>query len=360
MKFTDYHKNIFAAVLLIFSITACNDVEKSNSNKRTIADVIGRQISIPDTVNKIVGVRAASLRFISYLNAVDMVVGVEENEHRGNRVYTIAHPELKELPQIGPMMGGDAELILKQQPDVIFMTYTTAEFADKLQQKTGIPVVVIEAPPFVLSKDKMYKSINLMAEVLNKQKRADSLINFIEKQLDLLAKLSSNQEFNKSVYVGGISYRGAHGINSTQAFYPPFEFIKVNNIAKSIDSELISHTKGTFIDIEQILKWNPDYIFIDKAGLDLCMKDFKENPILRNNLKAFADSNVYSVLPYNNYATNYELNIINAFFIGKKLKPQAFKNIDLNQKAKEIIKAFYGKDAYDKIYNEYPAFKSLR
>ena len=41
-------------------------------------------------------------------------------------------------------MGGDAELIMAVQPDVIFMSSTTAGDADDLQRRTGIPVVALE------------------------------------------------------------------------------------------------------------------------------------------------------------------------------------------------------------------------
>jgi iron complex transport system substrate-binding protein len=344
---------------LLFSIAACNNTDEKSIESKQITDMIGRKISIPDTVKSVVGLRASSLRFLVYMDAVEMIAGVEENEFRGERVYTIAYPELKQKPAIGPMMGGDAELILKQNPDVIFMSYTTAEFADAMQNKTGIPVVVIECPPFVRNKAKVFETFSLMGKVLNKENRADSLINFIKSEIENLEKLASLQENNASVYIAGVSYRGAHGINSTQASFPAFDFVGLNNIAKQIDSNLISHIKGTFIDIEQLIQWNPDYVFIDQSGLELVNKDLNTKSVLKQNLKAFENQNVYTILPYNNYATNYELNIINAYFVGKILKPNAFEDEDFDENAKRILNFFYGRDVYNKVLTEYPAFKKL-
>lgn len=353
-------KYVLIILLIISVITACNNTSENERESKEITDMAGRKINIPDTVKTVIGLRAASLRFLVYMNAMDMIVGVEENEHRGNRVYTIAYPELKTKPTIGPMMGGDAELILKQNPDVIFMSYTTAEYADALQNKTGIPVVVIECPPFIRNNEKIYETISLMGKVLNKENRADSLINFIKSEIKNLEKLASMQENNASVYIAGVSYRGAHGINSTQASFPAFEFVGLNNIAKQIDSNLISHIKGTFIDIEQLIQWNPDYIFIDFAGIENIKKDLKTKPIIRQNIKAFENNNIYTILPYNNYATNYELNLVNAYFVGKILKPNAFADEDFNANAKRILNFFYGRNVYNKVLTEYPAFKKLK
>ncbi len=99
------------------------------------------------------GVRAVALRLLVYMDATHMIAGVEQNEKNSLTPYVIAHPELTTLPSIGPPMGGDAELILKSDPDGIFITYTTAGDADALQKKTGIPVVAIECPDFGTARD---------------------------------------------------------------------------------------------------------------------------------------------------------------------------------------------------------------
>ena len=67
---------------------------------------------------------------------------IERNMDYG-RPYIYAYPELTDLPSIGPQFGGEPELILGQEPDVIFITYETEEGADELQELTGIPVIVL-------------------------------------------------------------------------------------------------------------------------------------------------------------------------------------------------------------------------
>ena len=103
-----------------------------DNNKKEIVDMLGRTVSMPEKVERVVGVEAGALRLIVYLNASELVVGIEDTELDAMNPYNLAHPELVNLPVIGPMHGGDAELITAQQPDVIFWTYTTVDDADEL------------------------------------------------------------------------------------------------------------------------------------------------------------------------------------------------------------------------------------
>ncbi|MHC1635832.1 MAG: hypothetical protein ACXQTS_04310, partial [Candidatus Methanospirareceae archaeon] len=75
--------------------------------KLTVVDDADRTVTIHKPVKRVVGVEAGALRLIVYLRATDRVVGVEDVEKRypGARPYIIAHPELAELPSIGPIHG---------------------------------------------------------------------------------------------------------------------------------------------------------------------------------------------------------------------------------------------------------------
>jgi iron complex transport system substrate-binding protein len=351
---------IFAAFLLL--INSCNQKENGAENTRTITDMLGREISVPDTITRIVGVRAGALRMITYMGAAKQVVGVEENELRDWRPYSIANPYLLNLSTIGPMMGGDSELILNSKPDVIFITYATVADANALQKRTGIPVIAIDCPEFGTHRHILYESLNLMAEILHKTARADSLIAYIENSIQDLDSITSNlsKQSKPKVYVGGVSYSGSHGITSTQPYYPPFEFTNAKNVAKQIAEEKFSHVKGTFIDIEQLLAWNPDVLFIDCGGIELVQKSIKEKKILERNIAAFKNEQMYVLYAYNNYANNYEMVLANSWYVAKKMYPGEFAHIDIKEKVNEITKMFLGKPIYDELIAESGAYTEFK
>jgi len=177
----------------------------------TIEDSLGRSVKVPEEVERIVGVEAGALRMITYLEATDLVVGVENFEKRDRkRPYRLAHPELGELPSVGPIHGGDPELLVSARPDVIFWTYTTRGKANDLQVKTGIPVIGLNyGGPRSMTRGDFYSTLRLMGKVLDREKRAEEVIEFINDEIvTLRGKVEGGEESGPSAFVGGIGYRG--------------------------------------------------------------------------------------------------------------------------------------------------------
>ncbi|MBN2368005.1 iron ABC transporter substrate-binding protein [Candidatus Woesearchaeota archaeon] len=313
----------------------------------------GREVYIPEKIERIVGIEAGALRLITYLDALDMVAGIEEVELQEGRPYGFAHPEIKEKPLIGPIHGGDAELILAQNPDLIFWTYTDAGKADELQERTGIPVIVLDYGDIDDQKETFYASLRLLGKVLGREKRSESVIQFFEDIIYELDERTKNNAFDGNVYIGGVANRGAHGFASTEPDYSAFRFLNVNNAASGIELE------HAFIDPEQIITWNPDIIFIDESGYELVMNDLKNESAFYNTLDAVKQGEVYAVMPYNAYTTNYATVLANSYYIGVVLYPEQFSDIFPDEKADEIYKFLLGKPVYNEMKKMYGGFRKV-
>ena len=366
---------IYLLTILIVTVGFCGCMENTAENKAQltnedtgkikIVDAIGREVEVPKEVNKIICSGPGCLRLIIYLNATDKVVGIEgfEKKKGTGRPYIIAHPELLDLPVIGN--GGPAEIgkgpnleqVLKVQPDVIFITYVTKEKADEIQQKTGIPVVVLSYGKLAtFDNEDIFNSLRIAGKILGKEDRAEDVIKFIKDcENDLKNRTKDIPDEGKpTVYVGGIGFKGTHGIDSTQCKYPPFEAVNAKNVADELGKE--GHV---FVNKEQILKWNPDVIFIDEAGLKLVIEDYNKNREFYNSLKAFKNGNVYGLLPYNFYTTNIGTALADAYYIGKVLYPERFTDINPEEKADEIYTFLVGKPVYEEMKKQFGGFKKL-
>jgi ABC-type Fe3+-hydroxamate transport system substrate-binding protein len=231
----------------------------------TVRDMLGRTVVVPELIERVIALRAGALRMLSYLDAVDLVAGIEEPERRSDRPYLTAYPQLRDLPPVGPHMGGDPELLVAARPDLIFLTFTSRGQADDLQTRTGIPVIALEYGNFSDERELFFSSLRLMAALTDRTDRADSLIAGINASITELALRTClvPDDERPRVYVGGVSYRGPRGINSTEPFYPPFRFINARNLAGDLPARLINPIQGTYIDIEQLIVWDPDVLFMD-------------------------------------------------------------------------------------------------
>ncbi len=325
-----------------------------------ITDMTGRNVTVPLDPAKIICIGPGALRLMVYLNVQDKLAGVEDMEKLSSagRPYRMANPQLAKLPRIGP--GGpasinkkpDLEAILSVQPDLIFMTYADAPLADDVQKKLNIPIVVLSYGAFATFDERIYDSLKLAGKILNRDKRAEAVIQFIESaRKELQEKTKAIQDSEKSgVFVGGIGFRGAFGIESTEKNYIPLRWTNAKNIAESLQSSEGSHV---FIDKEKLLAVNPDVIFIDGGGLKLVEQDVLKTPEYYKALKAFQNKRVYSLLPFNSYTTNIESALADAYAIAKILYPKAFEDIDPEKKADEIYAFMVGKPVYAEMKKDY-------
>jgi len=345
------------AVVIGFSLSAC----ALASSITKIKDLLGRTVEVPKEVERIVCAGPGALRLIVYLNANDKVVGVEDAEKRwgsSGRPYAMAHGELRNLPSIGPGGPGrlpNTEALIELSPDVVFMTYIDARTADNIQDKINIPVVVLSYGKLATFGKPLFTSLELAGKILRKEERAEKVIGFIKGiQEDLRARTEDIPDEEKStVYIGGIGHKGAHGIESTEAKFPPFVFVHAKNVVDELGGW------HHFIDKEKLLEWDPDVIFIDEGGFQLVKQDYQKNPEFYSSLKAFKNGNVYGTLPFNFYTTNIGTALADAYYVGKVLYPDNFKDIEPEEKADEIYTFLVGKPVYNEMKKGFGGFKRI-
>ena len=214
------------------------DTEEKDG-KRTIVDSMDREVEIPAEVDSIVCLNVTSLRYTCYMQAQDLVVGVEDYEQKQSisRPYNYVNfDKFKDLPVVGNNGEHYIEEIITAEPDVIMMSALGNCDADDVQEKTGIPVVVIPGSDQMMDEN-VYETFRIMGEVYQKEDRAEELIAYLEetkKDLDSRTKDIPEEE-KQSVYVGGVSFKGAHGFEGTEANYAPFSAIYAKNLANKTD-----------------------------------------------------------------------------------------------------------------------------
>lgn len=269
-----------------------SSVADSEGSLRIVTDASGRQVEIPKDVKSIVCVGVGSLRFTTYMGATDLVIGVEQNEIEpqiGKPFSYINNDLFSTLPVMGDNGETYDEEIVKLDPDIIVASMDK-DSADILQLKLKIPVVTI---PLIdnMFDDSAYETLELMGEVYGREERANKLITYIKGIEEDLHNRTKNipEEDKPTVYAAGISFKGAHGFDGTEADYSPFSAIGAKNLADSIQES------GHFnIDLEQVLKWNPDIIFLDYSGMNLINEDYAKNPDYYNSLTAVKEGRLYS------------------------------------------------------------------
>lgn len=66
--------------------------------------------------------------------------------------------------------------------------------------------------------------------------------------------------------------------------------------------------------------------------------------------KAWQTGEVYLEMAYNAYYTNYEIALINTWFLAASVYPELFSDVDMTEKTNEITQMFLGKALAEEIF----------
>lgn len=344
----------------LVALAACSLLIVPSAAARDVVDSAGRTVAVPDTVSRVIGSGSGTLRLLTYLGAQDLVVAVDDMETRrpqfDARPYAMANPQFKTLPVFGEFRGFDRpELIaaLEPQPQVILKAVTTGTGIAPvdLERKTGIPVVTLDFGDLAERRDRLYRALRIIADVIDRQERAEAVIDFFERRIADLGRRSAADPATvpPTVYVGGIAYKGPHGFQATEPAYPPFGFVGLDSVANS-GPGIARDLTHTSVAKEMIVTWDPDFLFLDLSTLQLGegtggLFELRTDPAYRS-LTAVRQGRVYGLLPYNWYSQNFGSILANAYFIGKLVRPHGFADIDPAAEADAIYSFLVGKPVF--------------
>lgn len=371
------------AIMMIFALVACgnqtNTAEESAgqtdppaSNEenqpvnqdetiepRIITDALGRQVEVPANIERIAALGNAQ-RLLVYLGLSDQVVGAAKVTRDNMSGITPATPfayvnkELwADLPCIGDGNGDDfyPEEILVLQPDVIVCSTISEEAVLNLQEQTGIPVVFVETN--TLFSEEYSEAFLILGQTCGVEDRAQEIVDYIDNAItDLHARTKDIPEEGKpSALSAAATFRGAHGIEGVRLKDSLLEAINAHNVAASS----FTGAASAEVDREQILLWNPDFIFCDNGGVHLVRADVEADSTYYEQLSAYNEGRIYQHPSNTSYYSNLELPVANAYFMGSVLYPEQFEDVDIVQKINEVMEFFVGVENYYSILEQYDA-----
>ena len=329
----------------------------------TVTDMIGREVAvIPGSYQRVVCIGAGALRMYSYIGDVGLLCGVEDIDNTSlaerpkmfdsvARPYMLAYGDaFTALPSCG--VGGpqaqtaEAEKILACEPDIVISEYEDVEKEDALQEQLGVPVITLKAGPGGVFDENFFGTMRMLGTIFQNEEKAEQLIAFIEAERAEISSRTADipDEEKPSVYICGLGNWGTTNHLMTAQNYISF------NVANVAVTDLAAPGIQAIEEEKFVaLGEDMDIMIMDAAAVKNIKPLFAETPDMFDTCKAWQDGQVYLEMAYNAYYTNYEIALINTWFIAKTVYPNLFEDIDMTAKTNEVTQAFYGMDLAEQI-----------
>ena len=332
----------------------------------TITDMIGREVTIvPGSYKRVVCIGAGALRMYSYIGDVSLLAGVEDIDNTTAaerpmmfdsvaRPYVLAYGEtFNTLPSCGvggPMaQTAEAEKILSCNPDIVISEYEDVEKEDALQEQLGVPVITLKAGSKGVFDEAFSGSMALLGKVFGEEEKAADLVAFVEAEAaEITARTADIAQENKpSVYVCGLGNWGTTDHLMTAENYVSFQVANVKNTVSGLGIQGIGPIEEEkFVELGDQM----DIIIMDAAAVKNIKPLYAEDPTMFDTCKAWQNGEVYLEMAYNAYYTNFEIALINTWFIAKTVYPEAFADVDMTAKTNQVTKEFLGKELANEIF----------
>ena len=332
----------------------------------TVTDMIGREVTvIPGSYKSVVCIGAGALRMYSYIGDVAKLSGVEDIDNTTlserpmmfdsvARPYVLAYGEtFNTLPSCGvggPMaQAAEAEKILSCNPDIVISEFEDVEKSDALQEQLGVPVITLSTGSKGVFDDKFYGSMELLGKVFGEEEKAASLVQYVQDEAGAIAARVAeiSEEDKPSVYICGLGNWGTTDHLMTAENYVSFEIAGVKNVLSGLGIQGVGPIEEEkFVELGEQM----DIIIMDAAAVKNIKPLYAEDPTMFDTCKAWQNGEVYLEMAYNAYYTNYEIALINTWFIAKTVYPEAFADIDMTVKTNEVTQEFFGMDLAEAIF----------
>ncbi|NLZ49474.1 MAG: ABC transporter substrate-binding protein [Clostridiales bacterium] len=272
-------------MLLVFSV-GCSVQEKSNvknpettKEATTIVDPSGKEITIPEKVDKIISLAPSITEVLVELGFGDKIALVDANSK-----------DLSGLPEgveYVDMMTPDVEKIIALQPDIVLAsTITSTGGTDPAQQlkSAGITLAYI---PTSNSIEGIYSDIMFIAKVLREKEKGQKLVDRTKEKIAKIEEIGKTIKDKKTVYFEIAAAPGIYSFGQGVFLNEMIEIIGAKNV-------LAKEEGWISVSEEAVVAADPDVILTNVNYIPEPVDEIKSRASWKN-IKAVKNNDVYYI-----------------------------------------------------------------
>ena len=293
----------------------------------TLTDQAGREVVIEEEPQRLVSGYYISSSLLIALDLDEKMVGIEAKANK-RAIYTLAAPELIDLPNVGTAKEFNLEGCVALEPDLVILPLKLKSNTETLES-LGIDVLFVNPE----NQELLTEMIHLIAAATNTEDKAQELLDFTAAQEKYLSAVLSGVNAPSVYLAGNSSMLSTAGNAMYQA-----DMIRLAGGVNAANE--ITDTYWVEIDYEQLLTWNPDYIIL-ASDASYTVDDVLADPNLAA-CAAVVNKNVYQ-LPNKAEAWDSPVpsGILGALWLANILHSDLLSDADCAALIDEYYETFY-------------------
>jgi iron complex transport system substrate-binding protein len=330
--------NPLPVVLALAVLGAICWADPENKAVFTVKDDLGRTVSIPRKVERVISLQPEATRLIVALGCSEKLVGLDYFLSKFDRLFVHLFPGSRNIPVVAyEDTSVNLESVIRLNPDVIFASPYDAHIPDSLQTKTGTPVVAISSLGHL---DKLLNETLLVGRVLGKSARAEQLVAYFKETTGRVEKVvrAVPRDGRPRAYLAFWSM-----LTRTPVSYDPVDIAGGLNVARSL-APSYPGSDGAVVSVENIVRWNPDIILVHgnyapaerKVTIESVLGDRR-----LQSVRAVRDKRVFYTFGFWSWWDPAEV-MVETLYLAKVFYPDRFRDLDLEREGNAIYKTVYG------------------
>lgn len=322
--------------LIVMCVSACGANEKTEAQARTIVDMSGNTIELPDEIDKYAVAWAGLTDILLMFDGTEHLVAYPEKSGSFKWIFSV-YPEYESKTCLADA-GVSTETVLETGAQVVFLKAADDEELYNRLRECGVAAIDCKFDTY----EELETVVNMIAEVLGTENAADlanKYCNYLDQAVaDTVAfsvTLSAEARVSALVMKNTKDY-SAYGSSRYTGKWVEMcggNYSMVNEDAYA----------NVNLTQEQIIEYNPDYIFFAMPNQ---ATGFIENPVWEE-LSAVKNGHVYNIPSGFNTWSNCGAESALVFRWAAYIMYPEQTSFDIDQEIKSFYSQFYGYEPSD-------------
>jgi iron complex transport system substrate-binding protein len=301
---------------------------------KTVVDMSGRKVVVPAEIYRVAALEVLGYEKMFLLgqsNKLSLMLSANAPWMRQ------INPKVKQIPKF--LHEPDAEALMNMNVDLVLFSYDPEKTRNKLNS-IGIPGVVSQPSGQIIDDAQTFQEVTkrnmrLYGDLMGGEakKRAEKWCNYFDEKVRYVtSRVASIPEEKRphAYYLRGPSALMTQGRNANTLWYG--EMAGAQMISK--DRHFIG--RGA-VSMEDILLWDPEYIFVGRLySPDLVLKDKRWQDV-----RAVKEGKVYQDPEGVFFWDGSSEGVLLMEFMAKNIHPELFQDMDMKKEIQDYYARFY-------------------